>query len=315
MLEEMKGLAVDKTRAAVKDLYSRILVAIRSAETISNKIEKLRDDELMPQVNELLQGMMKTWKIMLESHEIQNKIIQEVKLFTCPSYGKFCNESHRRATLQLETELLNWRACLTEYITAQRAYIKALHAWLAKFVVPEVEFYSRGSSSTPCYSNGPPLLVICRDWLASMDKLPDKKGEEQQQKRKVDDLSRELDRKILAFQKIENNRFELKLTDQNTEQAIEHRDEHLKEKKDTLDNFRKRVDMEKEKHHNCVQETERIALNGFQTGFGKVFESMTEFSNAALSMYSDLLNNFVNAEKVGRPSRIECSQVEENGSR
>ncbi|KAL2476946.1 hypothetical protein Fot_45960 [Forsythia ovata] len=329
-----EGLAVDKTRAAVKDLYSRILVAIRSAETISNKIEKLRDDELMPQVNELLQGMMKTWTIMLESHEIQNKIIQEVKLFTCPSYGKFCNESHRRATIQLETELLNWRARLTEYITAQKAYIKALHAWLAKFVVPEVELYSRGSSSTPCYSNGPPLLVICRDWLASMDKLPDKvvsfalkscsmdvralwvqKGEEQQQKRKVDNLSRELDRKILAFQKIENNRFEFKLTDHNTEQAIEHRDEHLKEKKDTLDNFRTRVDMEKEKHHNCVQETERIALNGFQTGFGKVFESMTEFSKAALSMYSDLLNNFVNAEKVGKPSRIECSQVEENGYR
>ncbi|CAA2992791.1 Hypothetical predicted protein [Olea europaea subsp. europaea] len=327
------GLAVDKTRAAVKDSYSRILVAIRSAETISNKIEKLRDDELLPQVNELLKGMMKTWKIMLESHEIQNKIIQEVKLFTCPSYGKFCNESHRRATLQLETELLNWRARFTEYITAQKAYIKALHGWLAKFVVSEVEFYSRGTTSTPCYLNGPPLLVICRDWLASMDKLPDKvvsfaikscsmdvralwvlKGKEQQQKGKVDNLSRELDRKILAFQKIENNRFDFKLTDHNTEQAIEHRDECLKEKKDTLDNFQKRVDLEKEKHHNCVQETERITLHGFQTGFNKVFESMTEFSKAALSMYSDLLDNIVNAEKVGKPSRIECPQDEENSS-
>lgn len=47
---------MDKTRAAVKDLYSRILVAIRSAESISQQIEKLRDEELQPQILELLQG-------------------------------------------------------------------------------------------------------------------------------------------------------------------------------------------------------------------------------------------------------------------
>lgn len=47
---------MDKTRAAVKDLYSRILVAIKSAETISKQIEKLRDEELQPQIVELLQG-------------------------------------------------------------------------------------------------------------------------------------------------------------------------------------------------------------------------------------------------------------------
>lgn len=47
---------MDKTRAAVKDLYSRILVAIKSAETISRQIEKLRDEELQPQIVELIQG-------------------------------------------------------------------------------------------------------------------------------------------------------------------------------------------------------------------------------------------------------------------
>lgn len=51
-----EGLMVDKSRAAVKDLYSRILVAIRSAETISKQIEKLIEEELEPQIRELLQG-------------------------------------------------------------------------------------------------------------------------------------------------------------------------------------------------------------------------------------------------------------------
>lgn len=51
-----EGVTIDKTRSAVKDLYSRILVAIRSAESISEKIDKLRDEELQPQIIELLHG-------------------------------------------------------------------------------------------------------------------------------------------------------------------------------------------------------------------------------------------------------------------
>ena len=55
-IEGSNGVTIDKTRVAVKDLYARILVAIRSAESISTRIEKLRDDELQPQIIELLKG-------------------------------------------------------------------------------------------------------------------------------------------------------------------------------------------------------------------------------------------------------------------
>ncbi|PIN09453.1 hypothetical protein CDL12_17967 [Handroanthus impetiginosus] len=326
-----EGITVDKTRAAVKDLYSRILVSIRSAETISNRIEKLRDEELEPQIRELLQGMMRTWKIMLESHGIQNKIIFEVKTSTCPSYGKFCNESHRLATLQLETELVNWRACFAEYIAAQKGYIEALHGWLSKFVPPEVDFYSRDTaSSSPSRSNGPPLLTLCHDWLHSMNKLPGKavllaikscvkdvralwlqQGEEQLQKRIVDSLSKELHKKTLAFQKAENRISEFRLNDKNADLEIEHRDDSLTERKDMLDSFRRRVDLEKEKHRKCMEETERITLNGFQAGFCGVFESVTEFSEAALKMYNELSTIENLEEKVGKPSCMVGGEVEE----
>ncbi|KAK4740372.1 hypothetical protein R3W88_004069 [Solanum pinnatisectum] len=325
----------DKTRAAVKELYSRILVTIRSAETISKRIDELRDDELQPQIIELLQGMMRTWKIMLESHEIQNKIIFDVKSFTCPTYGKFCNDSHRLATVQLDVELQNWRARFQDYIAAQKAYVEALHGWLSKFAVPEVEFYSKSRSSTPaCRANGPPLLMICHNWLSAMNKLPDRavsvalkgcgkdvralwvqQGEEQQQKRKVDSMSKELDRKTLAFQKVENKLYEFKLTDRSSEIEIDHRAGYLKERKDLLDNFRKRVDLEKEEHQKCMQETQRITLNGFQTGFCRVFESITEFSSAALKMYNELLSSGEKAEKISNPPSIESSQAGEDVKR
>ncbi|XVE93899.1 hypothetical protein REPUB_Repub01dG0234100 [Reevesia pubescens] len=337
--QDVKGddeLTMDKTRAALKDLYARILIAIRSAESISKRIQKLRDEELLPQIVELLKGLTRTWKVMLESHETQNKILIKVKSFACPSYGKFCNDSHRLATLQLEAELQNWRACFAEYVAAQRAYIEALHGWLTKFLVPEVELYSRGrSSAAPYGAHGPPLFVICYNWLTSMEELPDKavtfslksfskdvralwaqQGEEQQQKRKVDGMAKELDRRTMAFRKAETRFLESKLTEHKSEPEMEQRNEYLTEKKDQLDMFRKRLDIEREKHHNYMQETQRITLNGFQTGFSTVFESLIEFSKASLKMYNDLVTRSENTEKEGNISYIESSpQAEENGSR
>nr|DAD41710.1 TPA_asm: hypothetical protein HUJ06_016033 [Nelumbo nucifera] len=327
--------SLDKTRATVKDLYTRILIAIKSAESISNRIQKLRDEELQPQLVELLQGLMKTWKIMLESHETQNRIMFEVRSFTCPAYGKFCNDSHRLATLQLEAEIQNWLECFSGYITAQRAYVEALDGWLSKFIVPEVEFYSRGRSSIPPYrASGPPLLVICHSWLNSLEKLPDKtvtyalksfrkdiralwvqQGEEQQQKRKVDNLAKELDRRVLGFQKVETRILESKLSEHKIEPDVQQRIEYLAERRNLLDMFRKRLEMEKSKHHNCMQETQRITLNGFQTGFSSVFETLAEFSKASLKMYDELVTFSEKANgKGGNPSYIEgSSQVEVNG--
>lgn len=48
--------AVDKTRAAIRDLHTHIKVSIHSVEAISKRIETLRDDELQPQLIELIQG-------------------------------------------------------------------------------------------------------------------------------------------------------------------------------------------------------------------------------------------------------------------
>ncbi|XP_060962686.1 protein ALTERED PHOSPHATE STARVATION RESPONSE 1 [Cannabis sativa] len=327
-------LTMDKTRATVKDLYARILVAIRSAESISIKIEKLRDEELLPQIVELLKGLTRTWKLLLESHETQNKILIEVKTFTCSAFGKFSNESHQAATVQLKVELNNWRACFVEYVSAQKAYVEALHGWLTKFIVPEVEFYSRSKgSAVSCRVNGPPLLMICHDWLASIEKLPDKsvafalksfakdvkalfdqQCQEQLQKRKVDSLAKELDRRVVAFQKTEGRFLELKLTE-NNESDAENRNEYLTEKKDQLDMLRRRLDVEKEKHHNLMLETQRMTLNGFQTGFCTVFESLIEFSKASQNMYNDLVNDNENSEKTGNMSYIEdTTKVEQNSS-
>ena len=46
----------EKTRTTVRDLYTRIWVSLRAVESISDRIQKLRAEELQPQLVELLQG-------------------------------------------------------------------------------------------------------------------------------------------------------------------------------------------------------------------------------------------------------------------
>lgn len=56
---ESKGVktsTIDKTRAKVKDLHSRIKIAIHRIDSISKRIEELRDRELQPQLEELIDG-------------------------------------------------------------------------------------------------------------------------------------------------------------------------------------------------------------------------------------------------------------------
>ncbi|KAI0500025.1 hypothetical protein KFK09_018233 [Dendrobium nobile] len=324
---------LDKSRASVKDLYARIWVSLRTIETISIRIQKVRDDELHPQLIELLQGMMRTWRSMLQSHEQQKQIMSNIKAFTCASYGRYCSDSQRQVTKKLEEQLENWRFCFKNYVSAQRSYVEALYGWHSKFFVPD---YSRTRCSVPSYGEGsPPLLLILQEWSSSSMKLPDravslsmkgfinnmrvvlvKQGEEQQQKRKVDGLAKEFDQRIATLHKVENRILELKLSDVKPEPEVRDRVELLSGKKNLAEMFRQKLEMEKAKHRKCMQETTEATMNGFKFGFGHVFESLADFSRESLKLYTDLLarneranvaDNNVAEKKI---SRIEDSKVE-----
>ncbi|KAJ1290638.1 hypothetical protein BS78_02G260000 [Paspalum vaginatum] len=299
----------EKTRTTVRDLYTRIWVSLRAAESISDRIQKLRDEELQPQLIELLRGFTKSWKIMVDSHETQRQIMFEVNSFTCPAYGKFCNNAQRHATLKLEVELRNWRSCFVSYVNAQKAYIEALDGWLSKFILTDTIRYSRGISSiAPDRATAPTLVVICHDWYSTLSKIPNKRvsftmrnflrsvrvlwlkqGEEQQQKRKVDGLAKELDKKLTAYKRAENRIIGTKLLEYKPEIDAKQRMEHLSEKKEMLNILRKRIETEKAKHQGCMRDTHDVTLNGFKIGLASIFESLVEFSKDSVKLYEDLL--------------------------
>lgn len=58
---------IDETRKDVRNLSTKIRIAIQVVDRISVKINTLRDDELWPQLNEFIKGYVNPQKILLLS--------------------------------------------------------------------------------------------------------------------------------------------------------------------------------------------------------------------------------------------------------
>lgn len=305
------GHSPEKIKAEARDLHSRILVAVRCIESISQRIEKVRDEELQPQLIELLYGLMSTWKTMLETHKSQKQAILEVKKFTHKNFTELSNNSHHLATFQLATEVQNWSFCFAEYLSTQKAYAKALHDWLSTFISPHSKSHNRGRSSSLPSVDDPPSILITREWLNLLVNLPDKpvmgamrsfskdmralwsqQGDEQLHKRKVNGLIKDHDRSVNALKREEEKGTEKSMfSGGKTEENVGYRVDYLNQRKRLVDNLRKKLEIEKEKHRDNMEETERMTLRVFQKGFGSVFDALVEFSKASLQMYADVLKS------------------------
>ncbi|XP_052199527.1 nitrate regulatory gene2 protein [Diospyros lotus] len=166
---------IDKTRAVVKDLHSRIRVAIHRIDSISKKIEELRDQELQPQLEELIEGLRRMWVLMFQCHRHQFNIISAVYdnanfKISSPS------EAGRLVTIHLESELNSLSSSFTKWIGAQKIYLKAINDWLFKCVslAQKSSKRKRKMQPPPLRKFGPPIYVTCGVWLDALGTLPTK---------------------------------------------------------------------------------------------------------------------------------------------
>ncbi|XP_011015528.1 PREDICTED: uncharacterized protein LOC105122534 [Populus euphratica] len=182
--QDVKGedpSVLDKTRTAIRDLHTQIKVSIHSVEAVSKRIETLRDEELQPQLLELVQGLARMWKVMAECHQSQKRTLDEAKLLLAGTPSKLEAKRHSsmsvadpqrlaRSASNVETELRNWRACFEAWITSQRSYLHALTGWLLRCVrldpdTSKLPFSPRRSSGTF------PIFGLCIQWSRFLDAM------------------------------------------------------------------------------------------------------------------------------------------------
>ncbi|WOL04573.1 hypothetical protein Cni_G13294 [Canna indica] len=173
-LETTDNATTDKTRAVVKDLHYRIRVAIQRIDSISKKIEEITDKELQPQLEELIEGLTRMWRMMLDYHKHQLNIISLVsnndrtKVSTPP----ISEDQARVLEIELKSLCLNF----TEWMSAHKSYLEAIYHWLFKCVRSPKQKSSWKKQVVFCPKRdiAPPIFVTCQDWLVLLDKMPTK---------------------------------------------------------------------------------------------------------------------------------------------
>ncbi|XP_066345781.1 protein ALTERED PHOSPHATE STARVATION RESPONSE 1-like [Miscanthus floridulus] len=162
---------IDATRNLLRKLSTKIRIAVRVIAKISRKINKLRDEELWPQVNTLIQGFVLMWQDKLDCYHSQCQVISEAKNFTSVLSGG----NGQDLVLELEVELIKWIISFSSWVNSQRNFVKALNGWLALCLNYEPEDNTTGVPSYSPGSIGAPLVfVTCNKWSQAMDRISEK---------------------------------------------------------------------------------------------------------------------------------------------
>ncbi|CAL0306591.1 unnamed protein product [Lupinus luteus] len=242
---------IDKTRSLVKDLHSRIKVAIYSVDSISKRIERMRDEELYPQLSELTEGLIRMWKAMLECHHAQYITIS-LAYHSRSSRGTLQGEARREIMTQLQEEIEFFGLSFANWINSLTSYVEALNGWLQNCILQPRERSRSRRPFSPRRALAPPIFVICRDWSAGIKALP----------------SEELSEAIGNFL------FDLR---------------HLMEKQnDQLLKQQNSAPAETEGNTYVDKEDDSANLCCIHASLTKVLDRLTKFSEASLKMYEDI---------------------------
>ncbi|XP_017971512.1 PREDICTED: uncharacterized protein LOC18607424 [Theobroma cacao] len=166
---------VDSTRNVIRSLSTKIRIAFQVVDKISVTINKIRDEDLWPLLNELIEGLNRMWKCMLECHRSQCQVIREAKNLGSIGSGKKLSDDHLKATLQLEHELISWTIRFSSWIGAQKGFVRALNNWLLKCLYYEPEMTDDGIAPfSPSRVGAPTIFVICNQWSQAMDRISER---------------------------------------------------------------------------------------------------------------------------------------------
>ncbi|XP_058089896.1 protein ROLLING AND ERECT LEAF 2-like [Magnolia sinica] len=301
---------IDATQASIRKLLTKISITIKAVDAISSRIHKLRDEELQPQMTELIQGLITMWKNMVKCHQKQFQAILETKSHNLKGKTGIQRDSSMRAAMELEQELLNWCSRFNDWISTQKAYIEALNGWLLRWLLQEPEETADGIVPfSPSRVGAPSVFVICNDWYHAMERISEAEvsraihtfaarvhmlwemqDEEQRQKLKAEYLSKDIEKRLKSLHKgsgMQGNRSAL----DGSVVLVSEKDSIVlpnDDRKMALDSMRKRLDEEREKHKEAVKRVHEVASGSLDMGFVPVFEAMENFTCETLKAHEEV---------------------------
>ncbi|KAK2659471.1 hypothetical protein Ddye_006004 [Dipteronia dyeriana] len=303
---------VDATQASIRKLLTKINVCIKAVDTISSRIHKLRDEELQPQLTELVHGLIRMWRSMLKCHQKQFQAIMESKVRSL----KANTDSGLKATIHLEMELRKWCTLFNNWVYTQKSYVESLNEWLLKCLLDEPEETPDGPAPfSPSRIGAPPVFVICNDWYQAIARISEKEvcgamsgfastlhqfwerhDEEQRQRIKADYLSKDFEKRLGTL-RIERGKIEHDQDALSDKTAVSKVSESgvspLDDLKVDLDSMRKRLEEERARHKETIKLVHNAASSNLQAGLIPIFEALNKFSSEVVKAHEEVRLEYV----------------------
>ncbi|KAJ1278123.1 hypothetical protein BS78_04G055200 [Paspalum vaginatum] len=166
--------AIEKTRAAIRDLRTKLDISLTSVDAVSKRIAAVRDDELLPQLMQLVRGLARMWRVIADAHRVMKRTADEaVALLTSSAAAAAAarpdpaGEGGIRgpppppgatraaaAASALGAELRGWREALEAWAESQRAYAAALWGW-----------------ARSCVKDGEDMPALIVGWARAVDSV------------------------------------------------------------------------------------------------------------------------------------------------
>ncbi|KAE8688033.1 hypothetical protein F3Y22_tig00111005pilonHSYRG00187 [Hibiscus syriacus] len=295
----------EKIRSSVENLENDMTHLQHSMSTACSSILKLIDEELYPQLVSLTSGLMEMWKMMYKSHRFQNHISQQLNHLTDKISMDLTTESHRQATAQLQTEVSFWYYSFCKLIKSQQEYIKTLYRWIqltdclvndqrqshCLYAVRRLsEEWQRGFAKLP----DKVASEAIKSFLLAVESIIQQQAEEHNQQRKSEKLEKRLQKELISLTEME------KKVEGNVNSMLSPK-HPLSMKRSKTEALKKRVDTEKAKHLNSVQESKAMILNSLKTSLPNVFQALMGFSKACVQAF-EAIHSRSQPEEVPRTS-------------
>ncbi|KAJ7556521.1 hypothetical protein O6H91_05G087100 [Diphasiastrum complanatum] len=305
---------IERARASRKALETEVIVAGQAMDETVSAIRNLIDDELYPQLLQLIEGSTTMWKEMCACHQHQRDAVAFLHIpdehaLETTSYAQ------RQVTLELQSALDTWQSNFSAVVSIQREYIRNLNMWLSiSLFRPDRESMQR-AASLPTKAT-PRIYHLCQQWKQALDKLPDKKvvnalkqfseivrrivrlhDDEYFIKKKLDSLTKDVSKKIQALRIAER-----KHGDPVAVKKENSANEHfairgpLDDQREELERLRRRVEQEQEKYNQAVRETRSSTLRGLKEGLPELFEALSDFATECAQKYQSLYSQAKNGK-------------------
>ncbi|KAH6767284.1 hypothetical protein C2S52_018267 [Perilla frutescens var. hirtella] len=284
---------VDATRTLIRSLSTKIKIAIQVVDKISMKINRLRDEELWPQLYEFIQGLTKMWKSMLECHNNQCRAIGEAKRLDAITFQKELSDAHFEATRQLEHDLINWTLWFSHWVVALKGYVRAMNNWLMKCILYIPEETPDGIVPfSPGRMGAPTVFVVCNLWSQSLDRISEKE---------VVDSMRELASNVLQLwdrDKAEVRQRMLANKDEGKLKRLEKEEQKIQKEIESLEKRVVVVATDTQLSGRVVYQSETSKGGSLQASLQQVLEAMGKFTGNSLKIYEELLQRIEEHKQV-----------------